>query len=47
MCPLPLILPLGAIEYRRVAFMATYVPKAPGQEGNGDVLFLFGRVGLE
>ena len=47
MCPLPLILPLGSIEYRRVALMASYVPKAPGQEGNGDVLFLFAKVALE
>ncbi len=47
MCPLPLILPLGAIEYRRVALIGAYVPKAPGQENNGDVLFLFGKIALD
>jgi len=47
LCPVPYILPLGAIEYRRVSLMASYVPKLPGNEGNGDVLFLFGKISFQ
>jgi palmitoyl transferase len=47
LCPVPAILPLGSIQYRRAALMASYVPKLPGEEGNGDVLFLFGKIALD
>lgn len=47
LCPVPYILPLGAIEYRKVSLMATWVPKLPGAEGNGDVLFLFGKISFD
>jgi palmitoyl transferase len=43
----PVILPLGSLEYRKVSLMASYVPRLPGEEGNGDVIFLFGRIALE
>jgi palmitoyl transferase len=47
LCPVPAILPLGSIEYRKLSLMASYVPKLPGEDGNGDVLFLFGRISLD
>jgi palmitoyl transferase len=47
LCPVPVILPLGSLEYRKVSLMASYVPRLPGEEGNGDVIFLFGRIALE
>lgn len=47
LCPVPGILPLGAVQYRRVSVMASYLPKLPGAEGNGDVLFVFGKIALD
>ncbi len=47
LCPIPYIFPLGSLEYRKVALMATYVPKLPGEEGNGDILFLFGKISFD
>ena len=44
--PFPAILPLASIEVHRVALMASYVPKLGGDGGNGDVLYLFGRINL-
>lgn len=46
-CPVPAVLPLGSLEYRSVSLMASYVPRLPGSTGNGDVLFLFGRIALD
>lgn len=44
--PFPAVLPLASIEVHRVALMASYVPKLGGDGGNGDVLYLFGRINL-
>ena len=44
--PFPAILPLASIEVHRVGLMASYVPKLGGDGGNGDVLYLFGRINL-
>lgn len=45
--PFPVILPLASIEVNRVALMATYIPKLSSSDGgNGNVLFLFGRINL-
>lgn len=45
--PFPVILPLASIEVKRVALMATYIPKLSSSDGgNGNVLFLFGRINL-
>jgi len=45
--PIPGILPLGSLEYKRVSLMASYVPRLSRNEGNGDVLFLFAKVALQ
>ena len=45
--PFPVILPLASIEVKRVALVATYIPKLSSSEGgNGNVLFLFARINL-
>lgn len=44
--PLPGILPLGSLEYKRLSLMASYVPRLSRNEGNGDVLFLFFKIAL-
>jgi palmitoyl transferase len=44
--PFPAVLPLASLEVHRVALMATYIPKLGGEGGNGDVLYLFGRINL-
>jgi palmitoyl transferase len=44
--PFPVILPLASLEIDRVALMASYVPRITGDGGNGDVLYLFGRINL-
>jgi palmitoyl transferase len=44
--PFPVILPLASLEIDRVALMASYVPRLTGDGGNGDVLYLFGRINL-
>ncbi len=38
--PLPLILPLAGLEYKRLAVQGTYIP---GTRNNGNVLFLWAR----
>jgi palmitoyl transferase len=42
--PVPGILPLGEIAWDRVSIMASYVPRLSKNGGNGDVLFVFGRI---
>jgi palmitoyl transferase len=42
--PVPGILPLGEIAWSRVSIMATYVPRLSKNGGNGDVLFVFGKI---
>lgn len=44
--PFPAVLPLASLEVGRVAVMASYVPNLGGDGGNGDVLYLFGRINL-
>ena len=44
--PFPAILPLASVEVHRVALMASYIPKLGGEGGNGNVLYLFGRINL-
>ena len=36
--PMPLVLPIGSVEYRATALEATYVP---GGQGNGNILFFW------
>jgi palmitoyl transferase len=42
--PVPGLLPLGEVAWDRVSIMATYVPRLSRNKGNGDVLFVFGRI---
>lgn len=44
--PFPAILPLASIEIGPAALMASYIPKLGGDGGNGNVLYLFGRINL-
>jgi lipid IVA palmitoyltransferase len=44
LAPVPGILPMGEVAWRRVSLMATYVPRLSGNEGNGDVLMIFGKI---
>lgn len=44
--PFPAILPLASIEVGRVALMTSYIPKLSGDGGNGNVLYIFGRINL-
>ena len=37
----PVVLPLASLQYRKSAVMASFMP---GPKGNGNVLFLFGRI---
>ena len=39
--PVPLVLPLASLQYRKSALMASFMP---GPKGNGNVFFLFGRI---
>ena len=39
--PVPVVLPLASLQYRKSAVMASFMP---GPKGNGNVLFLFGRI---
>lgn len=42
--PFPAILPVASLEVHRVALMASYIPKLGGDGGNGNVLYIFGRI---
>ena len=44
--PFPIILPLASIEVGPVALMTSYIPKLSGDGGNGNVLYIFGRINL-
>lgn len=44
--PFPAILPVASIEVGRAALMASYIPKLSGDGGNGNVLYIFGRINL-
>jgi len=45
--PVPGILPLASLQYRKVSVMASYVPRLSSHGGNGDVLFLFGKYSFD
>jgi palmitoyl transferase len=42
--PVPGIVPAAEIALDRVSIMAAYVPRLSVHKGNGDVLFIFGRI---
>ena len=44
--PIPAILPLAALSYRKATLMATYIPTVNSGINNGSVLFVFGRYGF-
>lgn len=44
--PIPAILPIAAVAYRKATLMATYIPTVNNGINNGSVLFLFGRFGF-
>lgn len=39
--PVPVVLPLASLQYRKLALMASFMP---GPKGNGNVLFIFSRI---
>jgi palmitoyl transferase len=45
--PLPVILPLATLRYRKVEVLTTYIPNFGGGINNGSVFYVFGRIGLE
>lgn len=47
LCPVPAILPLASLQFHKASLMASYLPKLPGAEGNGDVLFIFGKYSFD
>jgi hypothetical protein len=44
--PFPAVLPVASIQVGPVALMASYIPKLSGEGGNGNVLYLLGRINL-
>ena len=44
--PVPGLLPMASLRYRSFSLMATYVPRLSANGGNGDVLFMFARIGF-
>ncbi|NMM28994.1 MAG: hypothetical protein HHJ12_17320 [Glaciimonas sp.] len=42
--PFPIALPLASIGTRDAKLMAAYIPRLSSNKGNGDVLFVFGRI---
>jgi palmitoyl transferase len=44
--PVPGITPLASLRYKRLSLMASYVPRLSVHKGNGDVLFIFARIGF-
>lgn len=42
--PVPGILPLASLRYRKASLMLADIPRVPSRKGVGDVLFFFGRV---
>jgi len=41
--PVPVLLPIAEVAWNRFSIMGLYVPRLSGNEGNGDVLLLWGR----
>ena len=44
--PIPAILPVASLKYKKATLMATFIPTVNGGINNGSVLFLFGRFGF-
>ncbi len=44
--PIPVILPIASLKYKKATLMATYIPTVNNGINNGSVLFLFGRFGF-
>lgn len=45
--PFPVALPVAALGTRRAKLFFAYVPRLSGNKGNGDVLYMFGRIQIE
>ena len=41
--PIPAVLPIASLAYRKATLMATFIPTVNGGINNGSVLFVFGR----
>lgn len=41
--PVPAVLPVAEVGWKRFSLMGTYIPRLSSKGGNGDVLFLFTR----
>ncbi|MEO8135471.1 MAG: phospholipid:lipid A palmitoyltransferase [Betaproteobacteria bacterium] len=44
--PIPALVPLASLSYRKATLMATFIPTVNGGINNGSVLFVFGRYGF-
>jgi lipid IVA palmitoyltransferase len=44
LAPVPGLLPLGELAWKRASLMVTYIPQLSRNEGNGDVTMIFGRI---
>jgi len=44
--PIPVILPVASLKYRKATLMATYIPTVNNGINNGSVLFGFARFGF-
>ncbi|MEO8599704.1 MAG: hypothetical protein ABI656_07730, partial [bacterium] len=42
--PFPAVLPVASIGTPDAKLMAAYIPRISNNKGNGDVLFVFGRI---
>lgn len=45
--PFPIVLPVGSIGSRRAKLMLSYVPHLPGNNGGGNVLYVFANFELK
>jgi palmitoyl transferase len=41
--PIPAAVPMLSLKYGKASLMGAYVPRISGNQGNGDVLFIFGH----
>ena len=45
--PFPAVLPVAAVGPQKAKLFFSYVPRLSGNKGNGDVLFVFGRISFD
>lgn len=45
--PFPAVLPVASIGTPQAKLMAAYIPRLSNHKGNGDVLFVFGRIAFD